>query len=369
MKILFVTRSLHPPQSVGGAEKSKHELFCELGRLGHRVLAIVGRDPHDARPLWRRFADSLELARSAVGRRSRYRILRLPGESIAAVLARELGRFKPDLVITQQDGCMEYARQTTAGGIATLVFFNDPVLFDKAVSTNGGSKELLANPLLGVVSNSRHMSDYIHESIGLRAPIVHPMIDLDAYRAEKRDPEYVTFINPRPHKGRDLAIAVARLLPRRRFLFVEGLPLEASENKEIRRLLAGCANVTWQASTNDMQSVYARTRLLIVPSQWQEPFGRVVLEAQVNGIPVLASSVGGLPEVVGDGGILLSAEATADEWAKAVDALLSHDQQYGVYAGKALANARHGRFRSVAIVHTFLEIAGGHIRQNAAPPG
>jgi glycosyltransferase involved in cell wall biosynthesis len=288
--------------------------------------------------------------------------LRLPGESIAAVLARKLDRFKPDLVITQQDGCMEYARQTTAGGIATLVFFNDPILFDKAISASGGRTEILENPLLGVVSNSRHMSDYIHDVTGLRVPVLYPMIDLTAYRAAKHQPEFITFINPRPHKGRDLAISLARLLPRRRFLFVEGLPFEAHENKEMRRLLANCANVTWQASTNDMQSIYAKTSLLIVPSQWQEPFGRVVLEAQVNGIPVLASCVGGLPEAVGDGGKLLPPEATADEWAKAIEAMLNDDRQYKSYTEKAITNVRQERFQRVTIVNTFLQLADRHVR-------
>jgi glycosyltransferase involved in cell wall biosynthesis len=40
---------------------------------------------------------------------------------------------------------------------------------------------------------------------------------------------------------------------------------------------------------------------LILPSLWQEPFGRVVLEANVHGIPVIGSSRGGIPEAIEDG--------------------------------------------------------------------
>ena len=41
--------------------------------------------------------------------------------------------------------------------------------------------------------------------------------------------------------------------------------------------------------------------LLVVPSQWQEPFGLVVREAMNAGVPVVASAVGGIPEIVQHG--------------------------------------------------------------------
>lgn len=43
---------------------------------------------------------------------------------------------------------------------------------------------------------------------------------------------------------------------------------------------------------------YAQVDLLIVPSIWDEPFGRVVIEAIANKTPVLASSIGGIPELL-----------------------------------------------------------------------
>jgi len=46
--------------------------------------------------------------------------------------------------------------------------------------------------------------------------------------------------------------------------------------------------------------------VLLAPSLWQETFGRVTAESLINGIPVLASTRGGLREVVGDGGFLFN---------------------------------------------------------------
>ena len=44
---------------------------------------------------------------------------------------------------------------------------------------------------------------------------------------------------------------------------------------------------------------FALTRLLLVPSVWEEPFGRVAAEAMINGVPALVGNRGALPQVVG----------------------------------------------------------------------
>ena len=45
--------------------------------------------------------------------------------------------------------------------------------------------------------------------------------------------------------------------------------------------------------------------IIIIPSIWEEPFGLVAAEAMSNGISIIASKVGGMPEIIGDNGILI----------------------------------------------------------------
>ncbi|HVA97104.1 MAG TPA: glycosyltransferase family 4 protein, partial [Candidatus Acidoferrales bacterium] len=51
----------------------------------------------------------------------------------------------------------------------------------------------------------------------------------------------------------------------------------------------------------DINKYYRQSSIVVVPSLWPEPLGMVGLEAMRNGIPVIATKVGGIPEWLNDG--------------------------------------------------------------------
>ncbi|WP_353622770.1 glycosyltransferase [Aliirhizobium terrae] len=102
-------------------------------------------------------------------------------------------------------------------------------------------------------------------------------------------------------KGLALALELARLCPDIPFLFARNWPLSGREEAELKQNLKALPNVTLLQRSSNMSEIYAKTRILLVPSQWEETWGRVVSEAQISGIPVLATKVGALPESVGPG--------------------------------------------------------------------
>ena len=81
---------------------------------------------------------------------------------------------------------------------------------------------------------------------------------------------------------------------------------EGPELKEFRRMQA-CADVRFVGYRERASSLIRAFDVLVVPSRY-EAFGRVAAEAMFAGVPVIASNVDGLPEVVGECGVLIPPE-------------------------------------------------------------
>jgi glycosyltransferase involved in cell wall biosynthesis len=84
------------------------------------------------------------------------------------------------------------------------------------------------------------------------------------------------------------------------------------------------------ADSNRLASILKQCSVAVVPSLWEEPLGLVVLEAMACGLPVLASNVGGIPELIchGENGLLLP-PGDASAWAAAIKQVMDDP---GLYA-------------------------------------
>ena len=74
------------------------------------------------------------------------------------------------------------------------------------------------------------------------------------------------------------------------------------------RLRVG-SRVHYVGPRRDVHRVMEAADVVLVPSVWDEPFGLVAAEAQLVGVPVVASDRGALPELIGEGRLGLVAPA------------------------------------------------------------
>jgi glycosyltransferase involved in cell wall biosynthesis len=191
-----------------------------------------------------------------------------------------------------------------------------------------------------VIANSDWMRAHVERGLRVSAHTWHPPHDLAPFIAARTEPRTfaIGFSSSQGAvKGDDLVAEIIARVPEFRFIIAGG--------KFTRRDL-GAPNVTYLGHVSQMQDFYRQIDVLIVPSLWQEAFGLVILEAAANGVPVIANRRGGIPEALGDSGVLIDFDpdqsnlgAIADEYARTIRRLLGDARVYENYRQAAFARA------------------------------
>ena len=221
-------------------------------------------------------------------------------------------------------------------------------------------------PHVAVVANSEFCAREAAQRIGRSVPVIEPDVERDNYRTAPAG-RYVTYVNLVEVKGLDLAYEIALACPDIPFLFLEGWPLSHRLVEKLGQMRAGAANITWHRRGLDMRPIYKQTRLLLVPSQWKEAWGRVVVEAQFSGIPAIASDVGGLAQNVSDAGRLLDADAPVEAWAEAVRSIWFDDAAYARASERAYRRAESYWKGAASGALRLLELPTGHAHGGSNP--
>ena len=214
---------------------------------------------------------------------------------------------------------------------------------------------------------SRYLTDLYRDKVGLISTPIEPPIDWSSVVAPTGSRAFVTFVNPAPHKGLLLFARLADMLGSRR----PDIPVLVVQSGQSGGSLNAIPGLDFSRYPQIMAAppvptpadYFALTRILLAPSVWPEPFGRVAAEAMINGIPPLVGDRGALPQVVGgdfaDGGggrvlpipdwmthqtTRLPSEQEVEPWFDAVCVLWDNPLLYEAMSARAreLAEARYG---------------------------
>jgi glycosyltransferase involved in cell wall biosynthesis len=168
------------------------------------------------------------------------------------------------------------------------------------------------DPIDAVLTPSEFLADRYRREIGMESTPLPTPIDLEDVVSPERDPIFVTMVNPSIEKGLFFFVRLAEEIGKRHpeiaMLAIEsrgtaGMVLQAGVQGgfDLRRhegiMIAG--------AVPKPRDIFTNTRVLLVPSVWEEPSGRVVAEALVNGVPPLVSDRGGLAESCNGAGFVL----------------------------------------------------------------
>lgn len=348
MRILFATNHSYLPERAGGVEANTHEWCVLLGRLGHDVAVLCALDPRGTY----RFRTFLDRRLNGRARATPEHSLRYPvyrAWDVAGHFERVVEHFGPGLVVVQPADSASLSRRAKACGIPAIIYLHDAEL----EALRGLEPRSLTDHWL---ANSRFVAERATRELEVVPEIIPPLVRAEAY-AVHASGRRVLFVNPDPRKGVEIALALAEGRPDIPFDFVECWPSNR-DRIGFRRRAEAAGNVAWHPRTPDMRRHYRNARLLLVPSLWEEGWGRVVTEAQVSGIPALASAHGGLPESVGPGGLLIPPDAGIAAWRDALDKLWDDGPVYRRLAAAALDHARRPEIQPQFLMEKFLAVAG-----------
>lgn len=290
MRILLLQ---HAPYAgaFGGAPKTNRTLLEILTARGHTCRAVVPAKKGAAltRPVVSEIHQGVEVHRVAQ-----------PAE-VRLEASRQIEELAPDrvLVASEDPGQLLLGRALRASrGSACKVFY----IGQTSVNLPFGPASLLPNEeatellreAAGVVVVSRFLRDYFQRWAGIDARVVHfPVYGPGPFPAlENFARGAVTLINACAIKGLPIFLELARRFPE---VELAAVPSWGTTSED-RLLLTQAPNVRILPATEDIDELLRQTRILLVPSLWQEAFGLVAVEAMLRGVPVLASDVGGLPE-------------------------------------------------------------------------
>lgn len=355
MRILFATNLYYPPQGLGGARVSTHQLCEALASRGHEVAAI-GRI-RDRTWLWlknrlhAKFRRRLFVPDYVPG----YRVYRgwEPIEGIPEVIR----DFRPDVAIAGTAATLSLARKFVEQNIPTVAYFRS-LEFEKF---GAGPEDLT---LVNGFAVSRYVATRVEEVLGINCEVVRSIVE-PAYYLVDVSRQTALHVNPDPCKGIDITLALAE---RRSDIVFDVVRCweETPAVRRVRERIERLPNVVWHEPVGDMRRLYGRARMLLAPSLCEEAAGRVVQEAQLNGIPVVASDRGGLPESVGPGGITLDPGTDIAEWANALDRVWKDSDKDGEFGTAAWHHARRDEVQTPIIAERVEKLLAEHVRVAAS---
>lgn len=306
MRILILSKAL-----VNGVYQRKLE---ELARLPEvELLAVVPPAWIESRvgvlQLERRFVNGYQLVVEPMWFNGHHHLHFYPG------LGKHIARFRPDILhIDEEPYNLVTAHAALVGKRygAQILFFTWQNLYRRYPPPFSWFERLNYRLASAAVAGNHEAAEVLRRK-GYRGPLaVIPQfgVDPEIFRplpVPRSDTPTIGFVGRLvPEKGADLVIRALARLPGRVQLEIVGEGVERTRLEMLATELGVRDRVVFRGGVPPalMPEVLNRFHLLVVPSRtrrnWKEQFGRVIIEALSCGVPVIGSSSGEIPQVIGD---------------------------------------------------------------------
>jgi glycosyltransferase involved in cell wall biosynthesis len=236
-------------------------------------------------------------------------------------LRRLLHDFRPEIVQIEEEPWTRAA--VTAAGLARRLRVPYVVLTGESLSSGHGALGRLrrarvlgrARGLIAVNGVAAKLGTRQHASIEHQV-IPQLGVSLPLQTAGRREPGLAIGFFGRliPEKGLDLLFRACVKLIGRWTITVVGTGPAQEELEGLAERLGIAGRVTWLGALprQRVDEIWPRLDVVVLPSRtaprWVERMPRAAMEAMANGVAVVASKAGALPEIVGPAGVVVAEE-------------------------------------------------------------
>ncbi|HEX5714779.1 MAG TPA: amino acid adenylation domain-containing protein, partial [Thermoanaerobaculia bacterium] len=307
MKLLMLQNMIWIP-AIGGANKASRRLLEGLAARGHECRVVtLGTGSHGSGSREQLLTELRSRGIEPVPEASEVDVFRLAGVQVHAVsetkrihseAARQIRDFDPEWVlVAAEDPGQILLRVALDEAPSRVVYWAQTSMalpFGPDQMLGSASEAGLVERTAGLLTVSRYLQRYMRDFGGLEATVLPvPVYGEGPFpRTASFERGCVTMINPCTYKGLPIFLELVHRMPGTEFAAVPTW----GTTEEDRAALAELPNVRLLEASENIDDIFAQTRILVVPSLWTEAFGVIVVEAMLRGIPVLASDVGGVPE-------------------------------------------------------------------------
>ena len=200
----------------------------------------------------------------------------------------------------------------------SLFFHNDPQEMKGSKSIR--ERENILEKCAAVFCVSEFIKKKFLEGINKNIQKVHVLyngVERKLKKFPKKKKEVLFVGRLVPEKGVDLYVDVIQSIANKfldwKFNLIGSYRLGDDSNKGsfVNRVINKFKNISDKTefygfqNHNFVQKKMESASIIIIPSIWEEPFGLVAAEAMSNGIAIIASDIGGIPEIIKKNGILI----------------------------------------------------------------
>lgn len=175
------------------------------------------------------------------------------------------------------------------------------------------------------------------DSCDIKDSIVIPNpLKVEKIKKHKHKDVIITFLGSLDyHKGIMNILNVIKDIKGISFLIVGRGVLEREIMRFVRENNLTNVGLMGYLPYDEVKKVYAKSDIIVFPSVWQEPFGRIAIEAMSFGKPVIGSNIGGIKNIIVNGktGFLVD-PLNAKKWKEKIN-LLVKNKKLRLKLGKA----------------------------------